>query len=69
MDLESNPRRLITFGSMHVDVLGPRELNHKPEANRCIASFLRAAEHEIRNLLREQAEDCPALRKVTIRIQ
>ena len=69
MDLESNPKRLITFGSLHVDVLGPKEFNNKPEAIRSIARFLRAAEQEIRNLLREQSETSPDLKRVTIRIQ
>ena len=52
MDPGPNSSELIIFSSLHIEVLGPRNLGKTPLANVCVADLVRAAEYEIRMLLR-----------------
>jgi len=61
MKQEPESTQLITFSSLHIEVLGPGELGNSPLANGCVAEFLHAVEHDVRNLLRERAEVSPSL--------
>ncbi|MGE5110962.1 MAG: hypothetical protein ACM3JB_08915 [Acidobacteriaceae bacterium] len=62
MDPEPKAEKLITFSSLHIEVLGPRNLGNNPLANVCVADLLRAAEYELRKLLRERANLFPDLK-------
>jgi hypothetical protein len=63
MDPEPNSEKLITFSSLHIEVRGPRNLGNNPLANVCVADLLRAAEYELRKLLRERATLFPDLKR------
>jgi hypothetical protein len=56
MEQEQVSNRLITFGSVHIEVLGPTELGNSRVTNVCVADFLRAVEHDVRDLLRQRIE-------------
>lgn len=62
MDKETDLKQLITYGTLHIAVLGPSELGKSPAANGCVAEFLRAAEHDVRNLLCERVAVAPSLK-------
>jgi hypothetical protein len=63
MEPGPNSSELIIFSSLHIEVLGPRNLGNSPLANVCVADLLRAAEHEVRKLIRERATLFPDLKK------
>lgn len=62
MDPEPISEKLITFNSLHIEVLGPRNLGNNPLADVGVADLLRAAEYELRKLLRERAILFPDLK-------
>ena len=61
MKQEQESEQLITFNSLHIEVLGPRELGNSQLAIRDVTEFLHTVELDIRNLLRERAETSPIL--------
>jgi hypothetical protein len=63
MEPGPNSSELIIFSSLHIEVLGPRNLGKNTLANICVADLLRAAEHEVRKLIRERATLFPDLKK------
>lgn len=67
MQREHESKKLITFNSLHVEVLGPRELGNSPLAIRGVTEFLHAVELDVRNLLRERAETSPNLEGFRLR--
>ena len=69
MDPEPNSEKLITFSSLHIEVLGPRYLGNNPLANVCVADLLRAAEYELRKLLRERATLFPDLERFELQFE
>jgi hypothetical protein len=56
MKHEQESEQFITFNSLHIEVLGPRELSNNRLAIRGVTEFLHAVELDARNLLRERAE-------------
>lgn len=56
MEQEQDSKRLITFGSLHIEVVGPGELGNSPVVNVCVTDFLRAVEHDVQNYLRQRIE-------------
>ena len=56
MKQEQESKQLITFNSLHIEVLGPREVGNSPLAIHGVTEFLHAVELDVRNLLRERAE-------------
>jgi len=56
MKHEQESKQFITFNSLHIEVLGPRELSNNQLAIRGVTEFLHAVELDARNLLRERAE-------------
>jgi hypothetical protein len=69
MDPEPNSEKLITFSSLQIEVLGPRNLGNNPLANVCAADLLRAAEYELRKLLRERAPLFPDLKRFELQFE
>lgn len=63
MDPEPNSEKLVTFSSLQIEVLGPRNLGNHLLTNVCVIDLLRAAEYELRNLLRERATLFPDLKR------
>ena len=61
MKREQQSKQLITFNSLHIEVLGPRELGNSQLAIRGVTEFLQAVEHDVRKLLLERAETSPIL--------
>jgi hypothetical protein len=61
MKQEQESKQLITFNSLHLEVLGPRELGNSQLAIRRVTEFLHAVELDVRNLLRERVETSPNL--------
>jgi hypothetical protein len=55
MKQEQESKQLITFNSLHIEVLGPRELGNSPLAIRSVTEFLHAVELDVRNLLSDRA--------------
>ena len=49
MKQEQESKQLITFNSLHVEVVGPRELGNNQPAIRGVTEFLHAVEHDVRN--------------------
>jgi hypothetical protein len=56
MKQEQESKQLITFNSLHIEVLGPRELGNSELAIRGVTEFLHAVEFDVGNLLRERVE-------------
>ena len=63
MDPEPKAEKLIPFSSLQIEVLGPGNLGNSHLANVCVADLLRAAENELRKLLRERATLFPDLKR------
>jgi hypothetical protein len=62
MKQEQESTQLITFSSLHIEVLGPGELGNSPLASGCVTEFLHAVELTVLNLLLERAEVSPSLK-------
>ena len=60
-------KQLITFSSLHIEVLGPRALGNSQPAIRGVTEFFHAVELDVRNLLRERAETSPILEGFRLR--
>jgi hypothetical protein len=60
-------KQLITFSSLHIEVLGPRELGNSQPAIRGVKEFLHGAELDVGKLLRERAETSPILERFRLR--
>jgi len=54
-------KQLITFSSLHIEVVGPRELRNSQQAIRGVTEFLHGVELDVGKLLRERAEMSPIL--------
>ena len=67
MEQDQESKQLITFNSLHIEVLGPRELGNNQLAIRGVAEFLHAVEHDVRNRLSERAERSPILEGFRLR--
>ena len=67
MKQEQESKQLITFSSLHIEVLGPRELSNSELAIRGVTEFLHGAELDVRRLLRERAEVSPILEEFRLR--
>jgi hypothetical protein len=61
MKREQESKQLITFSSLHIEVLGPRELGNSQQAIRGVTEFLHRVELDVGKLLRERAEMSPIL--------
>jgi hypothetical protein len=61
MKQEQESKQLITFNSLHIEVLGPRELGNSQLVIRDVTEFLHTVELDVRSLLRERAETSPVL--------
>ena len=59
MKEEQESKQLITFNSLHIEVLGPKVLGNSPLAIRGVTELLHLVELDVRNLLRERAETSP----------
>jgi len=68
MKQEQESKQLITFNSLHIEVLGPRELGNNQLAIRGVAEFLHAVEHDVRNRLGERATKSPILEGFRLRL-
>jgi hypothetical protein len=64
---EQESKQQITFDSLHIEVVGPRELGNNQLAIRGVTEFLHAVELDVRNLLRERAETSPVLEEFRLR--
>ena len=51
MKQKRTTKRLITFNSLHIEVLGPRLLSRSRATDGCITDFLWTVEHDTRHLL------------------
>ena len=60
-------KQLITFSSLHIEVLGPRELGNSKQAIRGVTAFLHGVELDVGKLLRERAERLPILEEFRLR--
>lgn len=67
MTQERELKQLITFNSLHIEVLGPKELGDSPLAIRCVTEFLHAVELDVGKLLCERAETAPVLKEFRLR--
>jgi hypothetical protein len=67
MTQEQESKQLITFNSLHIEVLGLRELGNSQLAIRDVTEFLHRVELDVRNLLRERAEQSPILEGFRLR--
>jgi hypothetical protein len=67
MKQEQESKQLITFDSLHIEVLGPRELGDSRPAICGVTEFLHAVELDVRNLLRERAETSSILEGFRLR--
>jgi hypothetical protein len=59
---QEDDKVLITYSSLYIEALGPREFANSPVASVCVADFLLAPEHDIQNLLHERARMFPNLK-------
>jgi hypothetical protein len=64
---EQESKQPITFDSLHIEVLGPRELGNNQLAIRGVTEFFHAVELDVRTLLRERAETSPILEEFRLR--
>jgi len=55
-------KRLITFDTLHISVLGPLALGKNRIAMGCVTDFLRTVEHNTRHLLRQYIKVSPELK-------
>ena len=67
MKQEQESKQLITFNSLHIEVLGPRELGNSQHAIRGVKEFLHGVELDVGKLLRERAETSPILEGFRLR--
>ena len=67
MKQEQESKQLITFNSLHIEVLGPRELGNSQHAIRGVKEFLHRAELDVGELLRERGEMSPILKGFRLR--
>ena len=67
MKQQQESKQLITFNSLHIEVLGPRDLGNSQAAIRGVTEFLHAVEHDVRNRLGEGAETSPILAGFRVR--
>lgn len=67
MEQDQESKQLITFNSLHIEVLGPRALGNSQPAICGVTEFLDAVELDVRNLLRERAETSPILEGFRLR--
>jgi hypothetical protein len=67
MKQEQESMQLITFNSLHIEVLGPRELGNSHLAIRGVTEFLHGVELDAGDLLRERAEMFPILEGFRLR--
>ena len=67
MKQEQQSKQLITFNSLHIEVLGPREFGNSQLAIRGVTEFLHAVEQDVRNRLGERAEGSPILEGFRLR--
>ena len=68
MKREQESGQLITFSSLHIEVLGPRELGNSQQAIRGVTEFLHAVERDVRTRLGERAERSPILEGFRLRL-
>jgi len=61
-------KQLITFSSLHIEVLGPRELGNSQQAIRGVTEFLHRVELDAGKLLHERAEMSPILDGFRLRL-
>ena len=69
MKQKRTTKRLITFNSLHIEVLGPRLLSNSRATDVSITDFLWTVEHDTRHLLRECAKISPELKGLRLRFQ
>ncbi|HWO38365.1 MAG TPA: hypothetical protein VNO32_57065 [Candidatus Acidoferrum sp.] len=62
-------KRPITFGTLHISVLGPRALGTNRVAIGRVTDFLRTVEHDTRHLLRQCIKVSPALKGFRVRFR
>ena len=67
MKPRKKPKSLITFTTLYIEVLGPRELSQSRAADESVKDFLQAAEHRVRHLLRERARMFPHLKRFKLK--
>ena len=67
MEQDQESKQLITFNSLHIEVLGPRTLGNSQPAIRGVTEFLHAVEIDVGKLLRERAEMSPTLEGFRLR--
>ena len=67
MEQEQESKQLITFSSLHIEVLGPKKLGNSQQAIRGVAEFLHGVELDAGKLLRERAEKSPILEGFRLR--
>jgi hypothetical protein len=67
MEQDQESEQLITFNSLHIEVLGPKALGNSQPAIRGVSEFLQAVELDVRHLLRERAETSPILEGFRLR--
>jgi hypothetical protein len=67
MNQEQKSKQLITFSSLHIEVLGTRELGNSRQAIRGVTEFLHGVELDVGKLLRERAEISPILEGFRLR--
>jgi hypothetical protein len=67
MKQEQESKQLITFNSLHIEVLGPRELGNSQLAIRGVTEFLHGVELDVGKLLRERAGMSPILEGFRLR--
>ena len=60
-------KRLITYDTLHITVLGPRTAGNDRGAIACVTDFLRTVEHDTRHLLRACAKISPELKGFRVR--
>jgi hypothetical protein len=67
MKQKQKTKQVITFNSLHIEVLGPRPLSKSRATDGCVTDFLRTVEHDTRHLLRERAIISPELKGFRLR--
>jgi hypothetical protein len=67
MKQKQKTKQVITFNSLHIEVLGPRPLSKSRATDGCVTDFLRTVEHDTRHLLRECATISPELKGFRLR--
>jgi len=62
-------KRLITFDTLNISVLGPRALDKNRLAMGCVTDFLHTVEHDTRHLLRQRTKVSPELKGFRVRFR